>query len=86
MRRFAWSVILLSLTGCGGGKPVATLSVACGEATQLYGATSIEVAGQGQSGHPTLVYPDPVNYGKTGTIVVQPGERCTITPAITSGK
>jgi hypothetical protein len=87
MRRFLWPVILLPLAGCGGGgKPVLTLSVACGGTTQLYGATSIDVLGEVQNGHPTLAFPDPVNPGKTGTIEVRPGDRCTITPLATSAK
>ena len=86
MRRFAWPVILLSLAGCGGDKPVTTLTVACGSATQLYGAASVAVLGDLQNGRPQLVFPDPVNPGKTGTIVVPPGDHCTITPATASGK
>lgn len=86
MRRFALLFILLPLAGCGGEKAVTTLSIACGGTTQLYGASSVDVLGDLQNGHPTLAYPDPVNPGKTGTIMVQPGERCTITPATTSGK
>jgi len=88
MRRFAWLAVLLPLAGCGGGggKPAATLSVVCGEGTQLYGATSIEVSEQGQNGPSQLIYPDPVNPGKTGTITVQPGDHCTITPVIAPRK
>lgn len=84
MRHLVWPVLLLSLAGCGGGKSTATLTVSCGQNTQLYGAVSVDVPGELQDGHPALVYPDPVNPGKNGVIEVQPGSRCTITPAIST--
>ncbi|HUB10461.1 MAG TPA: hypothetical protein VMB34_00770 [Acetobacteraceae bacterium] len=84
MRRLVWLALALPLAGCGGGKATATLSVTCGENTQLYGAVSIEVPGDLENGHSVLDYPDPVNPGKTGTIEVQPGNRCKITPAVAS--
>ena len=85
MRHIAWPILLLSLASCGGDKqPSATLSVTCGGNTQLYGAVSIEVPGGLQNGRPALVYPDPVNPGKYGTIAVQPGDRCKIAPVIST--
>jgi len=83
--RYAWPAIPLLLAGCGGGgKPTVTVSIACGGQTQLYGAASVDVLGDVQSGRPTLVYPDPVNPGKSGTIAVPPGSRCTIAPELTN--
>jgi len=83
--RAAWLVVPLLLGGCGGsGTPSVTVSIACGGHTELYGAASVDVLGEMQNGRVTLAYPDPVNPGKTGTIAVPPGERCTITPAVSS--
>jgi hypothetical protein len=84
MRRLVWPLVLLSLAGCGGDKPSATLSVICGGGTQLVGATSIDVLGDVDNGRPTMSFPDPANAGKTGTISVPPHDHCKITP-VTSG-
>jgi hypothetical protein len=84
MRRLVWSLALLSLAGCGGGKASSTLSVTCGGGTQLVGAASIDVLGDVDNGRPTMSFPDPANPGKTGTISVQPHDLCKITP-VTSG-
>jgi hypothetical protein len=37
------------------------------------------------NGRTTLSFPDPVNRGKTGTLTVAPGDRCSIAPVIGSG-
>jgi hypothetical protein len=82
MCRLAWSVILLSLTACGGGKSATTLTVICSGAggPQLVGATSIDVLGDVVGGRPTMNYPDPANPGKTGSISIDPRNHCKITP------
>jgi hypothetical protein len=78
-RAVVWTVVALSLAGCGGDKPSATLSVTCAEGTQLVGAASIEVLGELQNGRPVMQFPDPANPGKTGAIAVPPRDHCKIT-------
>jgi hypothetical protein len=79
MHRLAWLLIALSLAACGGSKSGPTLSVSCDGGTELFGATSIDVAGDTVDGRPTMTFPDPVNAGKTGTISVPPHGHCKIT-------
>jgi len=45
----------------------------------LTGAASIDVT-PGTGGGAVLSFPDPVNRGRTGTIAVTPGNKCTIGP------
>ena len=78
-RAAVWTVLALSLAGCGGDKPSTTLSVTCAEGTQLVGATSIEVLGDLTNGRPVMEFPDPANPGKTGAIAVPPRDPCKIT-------
>jgi hypothetical protein len=80
MHRLVWLLIPLSLAGCGGKPSAPTLSVTCPGGAQLFGATSIDVLGDVVNGRPTMSFPDPVNPGKSGTISVQPGSDCRITP------
>ena len=81
MRHLVWMPLVLSLAGCGGGKSPGTLSVTCAGSTQLVGAASIDVLGDLTNGQPRIEFPDPANPGKTGSISVQPHDRCKITPA-----
>ena len=81
MRHLVWLAFVLSLAGCGGANPSATLSVTCTGGTKLVGAESIDVLGDVVDGHPRIEFPDPANPGKTGTISVQPHSHCKITPA-----
>ncbi len=83
--RLGWLVLAVLPAGCGGDKPPATLTVTCGDSIALVGARSIDVLGDQVNGHTMINFPDPVNRGKTGTLSVAPGDRCTITPAIGSG-
>ena len=83
MRHLVWMTLVLSLAGCGGGKPATTLSVTCARGTQLVGAASVDVLGDLANGLPTMNFPDPANPGQTGTISVQPHDHCKIAP--TSG-
>ena len=85
MNRLPWLLLLLPLIGCGGGKASETLSVTCGGGTQLVGAASIDVLGDLVDGRPTMNFPDPANSGRTGTISVQPHDRCKITPTASGG-
>lgn len=80
MHRLAWLLIPLSLAACGRNSGTPTLSVICPGGNQLFGATSIDVLGDVVNGRPTMTFPDPVNRGKTGSISVQPGADCKITP------
>ena len=80
--RMILSVLLLSLAGCGGSKSSSlTLTVTCGDGTEVNGATSIDVPGDLANGRATVNFPDPANPGKTGTIAIQPGRHCKIVPA-----
>jgi hypothetical protein len=81
--RLLWLILVLSLGGCGGGKPSTTLSVICAGGTQLVGAASVDVLGNLANGLPTMNFPDPANPGQTGIISVQPHDHCKISP--TSG-
>ena len=83
LMRLPWLILVLSLCGCGGGKPATTLSVTCARGTQLIGAASVDVLGDLANGLPTMNFPDPANPGQTGTISVQPHDHCKIAP--TSG-
>ncbi len=84
MHRLSWLLIPLLLAACGGKTPVPTLSVTCDGGTQLFGAASIDVAGEAVNGRPTLTFPDPTNPGKTSAIAVPPGGHCKITPEKTT--
>ena len=81
MRHLVWLIFVLSLAGCGGDKSAGTLSVTCAGGTQLVGAASIDVLGDLANGQPRIEFPDLANPGKTGSISVQPNDRCKITPA-----
>jgi hypothetical protein len=85
MLRFGWLILALSLAHCGGGKPSRALSVTCSGGTQLVGAASIDVLGDLTDGRPIMNFPDPANPGTTGTISVQPHDRCKITPSTSGG-
>jgi hypothetical protein len=86
MKRLPWLLLLLlPLSGCGGGKAPATLSVTCVGGTQLVGAASINVLGDLADGRPTMNFPDPANSGRIGTISVQPHDNCKITPTASGG-
>ena len=83
MRRLqtGWILFPLVLAGCGGGdKPAATVTVTCHGSVALVGARSVDVLGDPVNGHTVMSFPDPVNSGKTGTLAVGPGERCSIQP------
>jgi hypothetical protein len=84
MHRLVWLLIPLLLAACGGKAAVPTLSVTCDGGTQLYGAVSIDVAGDVVNGHPVMTFPDPTNPGKTGSIAVPAGGHCHITPGKSS--
>jgi hypothetical protein len=79
MRRAAWIILALSLAGCGGDKPSATVLVVCGSGTRLVGAASIDVMGDLANGRPVMEFPDPANPGKTGAIAVPPRDHCKVT-------
>ena len=83
--QFGWLVIPAMLAGCGGDKPAVSLTVTCGGSAALVGARSVTVLGDQVNGHTTLSFPDPANSGKTGTLTVAPGGRCSITPVSGSG-
>jgi hypothetical protein len=80
MRETTSVILLLALAGCGGGKSSPTLSVSCTAGTQLVGAASVDVLGDLADGQPKIEFPDPANRGQIGTILVQPHNRCKITP------
>jgi hypothetical protein len=83
MRRshFGWLLLPLTLAGCGGDdKPAVTVTVTCRGSTALVGARSIDVLGDTVNGRTVMSFPDPANSGKTGTLAVGPGERCSIKP------
>jgi hypothetical protein len=81
-----WLIFPLALAGCGGGdKPASTLTVTCHGGVALVGARSVDVLGDLANGHTTIAFPDPANRGKTGTLTVLPGDRCTVAPAAGSG-
>ena len=52
--RMALCVLLLSLAGCGGSKSASTLTVTCGDGTEVIGATSVDVPGDLANGQPVL--------------------------------
>jgi hypothetical protein len=79
MHRAIWIVVALSLTGCGGGKSSATVSVTCAGGVQLRGAESVDVLGDLANGRPVMEFPDPANPGKTGAIAVPEHDHCKIT-------
>jgi hypothetical protein len=81
VRHLVYTVLVLSLAGCGGGKSAGSLSITCTGGTQLVGAASIDVLGDLSDGHPRIEFPDPANPGKTGTITVQPHDHCKVSPA-----
>ena len=85
MRHLVWMTFVLSLAGCGGGKPATTLSVTCARGTQLVGAASVDVLGDLANGLPTMNFPDPANLGQTGTISIRPHDHCKIAPTSGSG-
>lgn len=81
--QIGWLLIPCVLAGCGGGdKQATTLTVTCHGGVALVGAHSIDVLGDQVSGHTTMSFPDPVISGKTGTLTVLPGDRCSITPMV----
>jgi hypothetical protein len=70
---------VLALAGCGHSDPdPITLSVSCDSSLLLAGAKSLQLVASAQG--TTMSYPDPVNTGHTGTIALQPGHPCTVTP------
>jgi hypothetical protein len=79
MRRAVWIVLAVSLAGCGGDKPPATVSVTCTGGVQLVGAESVDVLGDLTNGQPVMQFPDPANRGKTNAIAVPPHDHCKIT-------
>lgn len=84
--RLGWLCLPIALAGCGGSdKPTVTLSVTCAGSEALVGARSIDVLGDVVNGRPTLSFPDPVSRGKTGSLAVPAGNRCSITPVTSSG-
>jgi hypothetical protein len=85
LRRSGWLILPMVLAGCGGNKPAAALSVTCHGSVALVGASSIDVLGDQVNGRTVLSFPDPVNAGKTGTLSVEPGDRCSITPVVGGG-
>lgn len=78
MRRLVWLMLPLALASCGGSKSSTTLTVTCAAGTALSGATSVTVLGDTVAGRPMLIFPDPVNSGKTGTLTVPAHDRCKI--------
>jgi hypothetical protein len=80
MRRIALSLLVLLLTGCGGGKSSTTLTITCADGTEVNGAASVDVLGDLANGRPVINFPDPVNPGKTATISIQPSGHCKIAP------
>jgi hypothetical protein len=80
-----WLCLPVLLAGCGGDKPAATVSVSCGGTVALAGARSVDVLGDAVNGKTTLSFPDPANPGQTGTLVVPPHDRCSISPTTGSG-
>ena len=83
--QIGWLALPMILTGCGGDKPAATLTVTCRGSVALVGARSVDVLGDQVNGRTAMSFPDPANSGKTGTLSVSPGDRCSIKPADGSG-
>ena len=83
--RFGWLMLPIILVGCGGNKSAATLTVTCSGNDALIGARSVDVQGDQVGGRTTLSFPDPVNPGNTGTLVVPAHDRCSITPVAGGG-
>jgi hypothetical protein len=78
LRHAILSIMPLLLAGCGSSSS-RTLSVSCGGSLSVAGAVSIEVS-PNSAGEAVLKYPDPVTDGKTSTLPIKQGARCTITP------
>jgi hypothetical protein len=85
LRYLVWLSLPVFLAGCGGGKPASTVSVSCGGTVALAGARSVDVLGDPVNGKTTLSFPDPANPGQTGSLVVPPHDRCSISPTVGSG-
>ena len=68
------------LAACGGGSSAPTVSVSCGGSLALSGAQSVDVTPDAARGGTILQFPDPVNAGRTGTMPIPSGSRCTIAP------
>ncbi len=85
MRRIMFSIIVLSLAGCGGSKPSTTLTVTCADGTEVIATASVDVLGDLANGRPTMNFPDPANPGKTGSISIRPSGHCKITPSPSGG-
>lgn len=75
---------LLPLAACGGSSDTGTLTLRCMGGATVVGvhqvAVTMQAAGTAATPQATLVYPDPVNPGHTGSVGVAPGQRCTIAP------
>ena len=85
LRYLVWLSLPVFLAGCGGDKPASTVSVSCGGTVALAGARSVDVLGDPVNGKTTLSFPDPANPGQTGSLVVPPHDRCSISPTVGSG-
>jgi hypothetical protein len=86
LRYLVWLSLPVFLAGCGGGdKPASTVSVSCGGTVALAGARTVDVLGDPVNGKTTLSFPDPANPGQTGTLIVPPHDRCSISPTAGSG-
>jgi hypothetical protein len=59
VRHLVCMTLVLSLSGCGGGKSPGSLSITCAGGTQLVGAVSIEVLGDLSDGRPKIEFPEP---------------------------
>jgi hypothetical protein len=77
--RYAILALLPLLPAGCGTSPSKTLSVSCGGSLSVAGAVSIEVS-PNAAGEAVLSYPDPLTDGKTSTLPIKQGARCTIAP------
>ena len=77
--RLALLLLALPFGGCSAAA-LTTLSVTCDGSLTLSGAKSIDIVPNTANSGAVLSFPDPANEGRTGSIPVTAGRRCTIAP------
>lgn len=82
--QFAVFGALLPLAACGGSSGTGTLTLRCMNGTTVVGvrqvAVTVQPSGTAPAPKATLAYPNPVDPGHTGSVGVEPGQKCTIAP------